>query len=182
MSKKRIGLLVLVISALVLAACAPAAPPPAAPTAAPAAPTAAPATPTTAPAAAAPVTITVWDYYGEATPIKPLIEPFEKANPGIKIQYEALDWNTTQEKLNVVLTGGTPTMGVGSSVPWRSTRMRPGRSVMSMLPSGRKTRLQGCDRPRATTVTRIFGTSAVSNTNGPAPSGGTRMPTVACRA
>ncbi len=112
MSKKRIGLLVLVISALVLAACAPAAPPPteapAAATAAPAAPTAAPAAPTTAPAAAAPVTITVWDYYGEATPIKPLIEPFEKANPDIKIQYEALDWDTTQEKLNVVLTGGTP--------------------------------------------------------------------------
>jgi multiple sugar transport system substrate-binding protein len=52
------------------------------------------------------VTITVWDYYGEATPIKPLIEPFEKANPDIKINYQSLDWDTTLEKMNVVLTGG----------------------------------------------------------------------------
>jgi multiple sugar transport system substrate-binding protein len=55
-----------------------------------------------------PVTITVWDYYGEATPIKPIIEPFEAAHPNIKVNYEALDWDTTFEKLNVVLTGGTP--------------------------------------------------------------------------
>jgi len=52
------------------------------------------------------VTITVWDYYGDATPIKPLIEPFQKANPNIKVDYQALDWDTTLEKLNVVLTGG----------------------------------------------------------------------------
>lgn len=68
----------------------------------------------TAPAATQPaaeqgeVTITVWDYYGEATPVKPLVEPFMKENPNIKVKYEALDWDTTLEKLNVVLTGGTP--------------------------------------------------------------------------
>lgn len=56
-------------------------------------------------------TITVWDYYGEATPIKPLLEGFMKENPNITVQYEALDWDTTLEKLNVVLTGGTlPTL------------------------------------------------------------------------
>ncbi len=53
-------------------------------------------------------TITVWDYYGEATPIKPLLEGFQKENPDITIKYEALDWDTTLEKLNVVLTGGNP--------------------------------------------------------------------------
>jgi multiple sugar transport system substrate-binding protein len=52
------------------------------------------------------VTLTVWDYYGDATPIKPLIEPFQKANPDIKINYQSLDWDTTLEKMNVVLTGG----------------------------------------------------------------------------
>ncbi len=52
------------------------------------------------------VTLTVWDYYGEATPIKPIIEPFEKEYPNIKIDYQSIDWDTTLEKLNVVLTGG----------------------------------------------------------------------------
>ncbi len=74
------------------------------------------AAPTTA--ANEPVTITVWDYYGEATPIKPLIEGFQKENPNITVQYEALDWDTTQEKLNVVLTGGTPPDVVTTDMTW----------------------------------------------------------------
>lgn len=65
-----------------------------------------------------PVTITVWDYYGEATPIKPLIDGFQKENPNITVQYEALDWDTTQEKLNVVLTGGTPPDVVTADMTW----------------------------------------------------------------
>ena len=64
------------------------------------------------------VTITVWDYYGEATPIKPLIEGFQKENPNITVQYEALDWDTTLEKLNVVLTGGTPPDVVTIDMTW----------------------------------------------------------------
>jgi ABC-type glycerol-3-phosphate transport system substrate-binding protein len=64
------------------------------------------------------VTITVWDYYGEATPIKPLIEGFQKENPNITVQYEALDWDTTLEKLNVVLTGGTPPDVVTTDMTW----------------------------------------------------------------
>jgi ABC-type glycerol-3-phosphate transport system substrate-binding protein len=62
----------------------------------------------TQPAAQEPVTITVWDYYGEATPVKPLIEPFMQENPNITVNYEALDWDTTLDKLNIVMTGGTP--------------------------------------------------------------------------
>jgi multiple sugar transport system substrate-binding protein len=61
-----------------------------------------------APAKEGPVTITVWDYYGEATPIKPLVEAFEKENPNIKVNVEALGWDATLEKLNVVFSGGTP--------------------------------------------------------------------------
>lgn len=64
------------------------------------------------------VTITVWDYYGEATPIKPFIEGFQKENPNITVQYEALDWDTTLEKLNVVTTGGTPPDVVTVDMTW----------------------------------------------------------------
>src|SRR5262245_23148566 len=105
---KRNALITFALLALLLTACgAPATSPTASspavgPTAEPTATTAAvePTTePTTAPEAK--VTITVWDYYGEATPIKPLIESFEKENPNITVQYEALDWDTTLEKMNV---------------------------------------------------------------------------------
>ncbi len=63
-------------------------------------------------------TITVWDYYGEATPVKPLLEGFQKEYPNITVQYEALDWDTTLEKLNVVLTGGTPPDVVTTDMTW----------------------------------------------------------------
>src|SRR5262249_60793063 len=79
-----------------------------------------------------------------------------------------------------VLTRGRPAIGVGSSVPLRMTRSRPGRSVTSRLPSGRKAMAHGCDRPLVTTVKRILCCSAVSNTNGPAPNGGTGTPIGGC--
>jgi multiple sugar transport system substrate-binding protein len=118
--------MVLVLSML-LGACAPAVTPaPAAtqPSAAQPAATEPPAqqpAATEAPAqppAAAEVTLTVWDYYGEATPIKPLIEPFEKENPGIKIKYEAIDWDTMLEKMNVILTGGEPPDVATADMTW----------------------------------------------------------------
>jgi len=52
-----------------------------------------------------PVTITVWDYYGPATPIQPLIQAFQAENPQITVKYEALDRNTLWEKLNQTLAG-----------------------------------------------------------------------------
>ena len=99
MKLRRNALYLLVVTALLLAACGG---PAVVPTEAP------PAAATKAPPASAPVEITVWDYYGEATPLKPIIAAFEQANPGIKVKYEALDWDTTLEKLNVVSTGGIP--------------------------------------------------------------------------
>lgn len=98
MKRKNFALSFVIVLTLILSACA-----------APTTPQAAATQPgAQQPAAGKQVTITVWDYYGEATPIKPLIAPFEAANPDIKIDYQALDWDTTLEKLNVILTGGTP--------------------------------------------------------------------------
>jgi len=67
------------------------------------------------------VTITVWDYYGESSPIVPIVEAFEAANPGIKVQVESLDWDSTLEKLNVVMTGGTPPDVVTLDMTWLPT-------------------------------------------------------------
>jgi multiple sugar transport system substrate-binding protein len=53
-----------------------------------------------------PVTITVWDYYGEATPIEPAIEGFEQEYPWITVEHEAISWNDAQEKFTVVVSGG----------------------------------------------------------------------------
>lgn len=66
------------------------------------------------------VTITVWDYYADpnATPIKPLIDQFQKDNPNITVKYEIMDWNTALEKLNVVLSGGTPPDVVTVDMTW----------------------------------------------------------------
>src|SRR5436190_3241950 len=55
---------------------------------------------------------------------------------------------------------GTPEMGVGSSTPSCTRRRRPGRSVTSMSPPGRNTRLHGLTRPVATAETRIFSMDA----------------------
>lgn len=101
MNAKNILFSIALVLALVLSACAGATP-----TVQPQAPSQAETQ--APPAAEGQVTITVWDYYGEATPVKPLVEPFMKEYPNIKVNYEALDWDTTLDKLNIVMTGGTP--------------------------------------------------------------------------
>ncbi len=73
------------------------------------------------PTAEAPVTITVWDYYGESSPIAPIVEAFEAENPDIKVQVESLDWDSTLEKLNVVMTGGTAPDVVTLDMTWLPT-------------------------------------------------------------
>jgi multiple sugar transport system substrate-binding protein len=66
------------------------------------------------------VTITVWDYYTDpnATPIKPVIAAFEAANPDITVDYQIMDWQTTLDKLNVALSGGTPPDVVTIDMTW----------------------------------------------------------------
>ena len=54
-----------------------------------------------------PVTITVLDYYGEATPFaSDVIDRFEQENPGIKVKYEAGDWDSMHEKFTVRVSSG----------------------------------------------------------------------------
>ena len=53
-----------------------------------------------------PVTITVWDYYGEATPVKPALAGFQKEYPWITVKYEALDWDSMNEKFAVGVAAG----------------------------------------------------------------------------
>jgi multiple sugar transport system substrate-binding protein len=54
-----------------------------------------------------PVTITVLDYYGEATPFsQDVIAGFEKEYPWITVKYEAGDWDSMHEKFTVRVTSG----------------------------------------------------------------------------
>jgi multiple sugar transport system substrate-binding protein len=54
-----------------------------------------------------PVTITVVDYYGEATPIsEEVIAAFEGEYPWITVKYEAGDWDSMREKFTVRVTSG----------------------------------------------------------------------------
>src|SRR6266540_5709782 len=54
-----------------------------------------------------PVTITVLDYYGEATPLsKDVIAGFESQYPWIQVDYRAGDWDTMHEKFTVQVTSG----------------------------------------------------------------------------
>ena len=53
-----------------------------------------------------PVTIKVWDYYGESTPIKPALEGFAKEFPWITVDYQALDWDSMQQKFAVGVAAG----------------------------------------------------------------------------
>jgi multiple sugar transport system substrate-binding protein len=63
-------------------------------------PSAAPSVDTT------PVTIKVWDYYGESTPIKPALAGFAKEYPWITVDYQALDWDSMNEKFTAGLGAG----------------------------------------------------------------------------
>jgi ABC-type glycerol-3-phosphate transport system substrate-binding protein len=64
------------------------------------APTAAPSLDTT------PVTIKVWDYYGDSTPIKPALAGFKAAYPWVTVDYQALDWDSMNEKFKAGLGAG----------------------------------------------------------------------------
>ncbi len=68
-----------------------------------------------------PVTITVWDYYGESSPIVPIVAAFESANPDVKVEVQSLDWDTMLEKMNVVLTGGEVPDVVTLDMTWLPT-------------------------------------------------------------
>jgi ABC-type glycerol-3-phosphate transport system substrate-binding protein len=97
----------LVAVALVVSACGSAASPAPATQAAVTSPPAGGSTASPAPSMdTTPVTITVWDYYGEATPVKPAVDGFQKEYPWITVKYEALDWDSMNEKFAVGVAAG----------------------------------------------------------------------------
>jgi ABC-type glycerol-3-phosphate transport system substrate-binding protein len=53
-----------------------------------------------------PVTIKVWDYDGESTPIKPALAGFATEFPWITVDYEALDWDSMNEKFTAGIGAG----------------------------------------------------------------------------
>jgi len=70
-------------------------------------PTEASAPPTPAPSIdKTPVTIKVWDYYGDSTPIKPALAGFKSAYPWITVDYQALDWDSMNEKFTAGIGAG----------------------------------------------------------------------------
>ena len=103
------------VMAILTGACGAAATP--APSAAPPSAEASAATASAGPSEAAaaspapsidttPVTITVWDYYGESTPVKPALAGFQKEYPWITVDYQALDWDSMNEKFTVGVSSG----------------------------------------------------------------------------
>jgi multiple sugar transport system substrate-binding protein len=50
--------------------------------------------------------ITVWDYYGSATPIKPAVEEFRQKYPQVKVNYQVIDYETIQDKFSVAVSSG----------------------------------------------------------------------------
>lgn len=126
---KKFVLTVLLVATLIMSACTT---PTAAPTAAPVKtePTAAPVVATDVPAApaateaptAAPaaeiVEITVWDFYGDTTPIKPLVAQFEKENPGIKVKFEEVGWDGFWQKLPIAISSGEVPDVVTTGLMW----------------------------------------------------------------
>ncbi len=65
--------------------------------------------------------VTVWDYYGSATPIKPAIAAFEKAHPEIKVNYQAYDYDTMQDKLSVSISSGSAPDLATADMTWVPT-------------------------------------------------------------
>ena len=54
-----------------------------------------------------PVTITVWDYYGTATPFtKQALAGFHQQYPWITVNYQSLGWNATHDKFTVTVASG----------------------------------------------------------------------------
>lgn len=51
-------------------------------------------------------TVTVWDYYGEATPLKQAIADFKKVHPEITVKYEAFDYEAIHDKFSVAVSSG----------------------------------------------------------------------------
>lgn len=64
------------------------------------------------------VEISVWDFYGDTTPIKPLIEIFESENPGITVKFEEVGWDGFWQKLPIAISSGDVPDVVTTGLMW----------------------------------------------------------------
>lgn len=56
-----------------------------------------------------PVTITVWDYYGTATPLTDqVLAGFHERYPWITVNHQGLGWNAEHDKFTVTVSSGAP--------------------------------------------------------------------------
>jgi multiple sugar transport system substrate-binding protein len=56
-----------------------------------------------------PVTITVWDYYGTATPFSDeVIQAFEDQYPWITVDHQAVGYEASHDKFTIAVSGGAP--------------------------------------------------------------------------
>jgi multiple sugar transport system substrate-binding protein len=70
----------------------------------------------------APVTLTVWDYYGKATPLQDsVIQGFEQQYPWITVDHQALGWNATHDKFTVTVSSGEPPDVATMDMTWMPT-------------------------------------------------------------
>jgi len=80
------------------------------------------ATPTASGGSHQPVTITVWDYYGKATPFQDsVIKGFEAQYPWITVDHQELGYEATQNKFTVAVSGGTPPDVATMDMTWLPT-------------------------------------------------------------
>lgn len=69
-----------------------------------------------------PVTITVWDYYGKATPFQDtVIQGFETKYPWITVDHQGIGWDAAQQKFAVTVSAGEPPDVATMDMTWLPT-------------------------------------------------------------
>ena len=69
-----------------------------------------------------PVTITVWDYYGKATPFQDsVIKGFEDTYPWITVDHQGIGWDAAQQKFAVTVSSGEPPDVATMDMTWLPT-------------------------------------------------------------
>ena len=69
-----------------------------------------------------PVTITVWDYYGKATPFQDsVIQGFEQKYPWITVDHQGIGWEAAHQKFAVTVSAGEPPDVATMDMTWLPT-------------------------------------------------------------
>jgi multiple sugar transport system substrate-binding protein len=69
-----------------------------------------------------PVTITVWDYYGKATPFQDsVIQRFEDQYPWITVDHQGIGWDAEHDKFTIAVSSGNPPDVATMDMTWMPT-------------------------------------------------------------